>query len=356
MKKFGRKLFLSCAALAACATTLVSTTFAWYTSNTEVSAGSLQALSSATVDSSSFYIASANTYDTNKAVATMNPYGPSADPVTVAGKTDDKLNTTFAPVYYNTSDGTYKQLTGATAAEGSTDKTVPSYAAQANVDILEFVYRFRITNPGTGVKDVPVYFKTFSVTNTVTALPTQKANTAGFTSAQTGIDTAGADYAVDILKAMKMNITITKMTSETVLSSQAADKSVNVYDLAAYSTLTDVNIAKNSETQVPMANALGFYNCIMGTALTVPTNNYKSGTALAKNKATAPLFYIPGDTGYVEVRFVFYLDGWDSYCYDVCRQQGIKVVMDFTSAVADAAETISGYAEATQWNPTPSQS
>lgn len=341
MKKFGRKLFLSCAALAACATTLVSTTFAWYTSNTEVSAGSLQALSSATVDSSSFYIASAATYDENKAVATMNAYGPSAVPVTVAGKTGDKLNTTFAPVYYNTSDGTYKQLTGATGAS----KDTPEYAAQANVDILEFVYRFRITNPGADVANVPVYFKTFSVTNTVTdGLPTQKANTAGFTSEQTGISTAGTDYAVDILKAMKMNITITKMTDETTLSSESADKSVNVYDLANYATEADVNIATSG------ANALGFYNCIMGTALEVPAvANYSSGTVLTQAKASAPLFYIPGDTGYVEVRFAFYLDGWDSYCYDVCRQQGISVVMDFTSAVADAATTISGYAAANNW-------
>ncbi|MCI5583378.1 MAG: hypothetical protein MR357_06670, partial [Anaeroplasma sp.] len=165
-----------------------------------------------------------------------------------------------------------------------------------------------------------------------------------FTSEQTGISTAGTDYAVDILKAMKMNITITKMTDETTLSSESADKSVNVYDLANYATEADVNIATSG------ANALGFYNCIMGTALEVPAvANYSSGTVLTQAKASAPLFYIPGDTGYVEVRFAFYLDGWDSYCYDVCRQQGISVVMDFTSAVADAATTISGYAAANNW-------
>ena len=38
MRKLGLKLGLSCAALAACATTLVSTTFAWYTSNDSVKA------------------------------------------------------------------------------------------------------------------------------------------------------------------------------------------------------------------------------------------------------------------------------------------------------------------------------
>ena len=38
MRKLGLKLGLSCAALAACATTLVSTTFAWYTSNDTVKA------------------------------------------------------------------------------------------------------------------------------------------------------------------------------------------------------------------------------------------------------------------------------------------------------------------------------
>ena len=41
--KLRNKLILSCAALAAVATTAVSTTYAWYTSNTEVSATGLTA-------------------------------------------------------------------------------------------------------------------------------------------------------------------------------------------------------------------------------------------------------------------------------------------------------------------------
>ena len=41
--KLRNKLILSCAALAAVATTAVSTTFAWYTANTEVTAGTLTA-------------------------------------------------------------------------------------------------------------------------------------------------------------------------------------------------------------------------------------------------------------------------------------------------------------------------
>ena len=206
MKKFGRKLFLSCAALAACATTLVSTTFAWYTSNTEVSAGSLSALSSSTVDTSSFYIAAATAYN-GKNVSEVSAYGPSATPTPVAGfkkdaenKDTTNPNTTFEPVYYNLTDGTYKQLSGATTAQGSTstDKTVPTYSAESNANILEFVYRFRITNPGTGVKDVPVYFKTFTVENTVTGnLPTQKANTAGVASEKRGSAAADAEYTID---------------------------------------------------------------------------------------------------------------------------------------------------------------
>ena len=50
MKALKRKLFLSVASLAVCAATLVSTTFAWYTSNSEVSASGLNAASAASTD------------------------------------------------------------------------------------------------------------------------------------------------------------------------------------------------------------------------------------------------------------------------------------------------------------------
>ena len=49
--KLRNKLILSCAALAAVATTAVSTTYAWYTSNVDVSASGITAKSASAADS-----------------------------------------------------------------------------------------------------------------------------------------------------------------------------------------------------------------------------------------------------------------------------------------------------------------
>ena len=51
--KLNKKLIMSCAALAACATTLVSSTYAWYTTNTEVTLDTVTGSTAAAADNSS---------------------------------------------------------------------------------------------------------------------------------------------------------------------------------------------------------------------------------------------------------------------------------------------------------------
>ena len=77
MKKLTRKLFLSICTLAICAVTLVSTTFAWYTTNTEVSASNINGASAATGTSS--LLISKNGSDWAQSISFANEVTKDAD-------------------------------------------------------------------------------------------------------------------------------------------------------------------------------------------------------------------------------------------------------------------------------------
>lgn len=314
MKKFGRKLFLSCAALAACATTLVSTTFAWYTSNTEVKATNISATSSNSVDASSIYIANPTGYTSNFPSAVGN-YGSSVDPTAVSV-------TQLEPVYYNTTDKTYKKL-----KEVAADKTTITYDTEVKGDVLEYYIFISTLNAASSA--TAIYLSSFTFENTIgtAALPTLPA---GNVEAGTGIKAAG-DFGVDIRKAIKMNYTATQIaTSATTIPTEST--TVKVCDLGKLGTYkTDVNIATTG------ANAVGYYNKMTGNAIAVPGEDYYSAgsdvTTVEAGSGSA-IATIDKDSYGVMLHFVFYLDGWDEYCYDVCRKQGIKVAMTFTTSAS----------------------
>ena len=73
-KSLTRKLFLSVAALAATAATLTSSTWAWYTGNSEAKVNSVTA-STAADGESSIYISSVTAYGTDEAT-TWSKYSP----------------------------------------------------------------------------------------------------------------------------------------------------------------------------------------------------------------------------------------------------------------------------------------
>ena len=309
MKKFGRKLFLSCAALAACATTLVSTTFAWYTSNTEVTATSVSGASDALAASSDIYIKGAASYSGREA-STFGAYGSSA--TTKATVTTPILT----PVYYNSTDKTLKKM--------GNNATVD--AAISNSDVLEFTYRFMSGSTA----ETPVYFKTLEITNTESSLPTLtpiKADSDDGVS-NTGITNKNA-YGIDFLKAVKMSVTCTvyDVDADTAAETKTSATGNSVYGLDAYATLGTTTNVSVSDT----ANAHTYYAAVTGKTLTKPTSNYTEGEEITISAGSVALFTIPAGN-VVEVTFMFYLDGWDNYCYDVCRQQGLNVEMSFTTS------------------------
>ena len=95
--KLRRKLLSAGFALGATALTLTTSTFAWYTSNTEVTAKQVTGKTSAEADTDSIYIAAATSYDTDTyAVATMGTYGKEATPAYVSKSIDSSKEIVIA--------------------------------------------------------------------------------------------------------------------------------------------------------------------------------------------------------------------------------------------------------------------
>lgn len=302
--KFLGKLILSGAALAACATTLVTSTYAWYTSNTEVSTDSLSGTTSAEADSNSIYISSAQTYNGRKG-ATWSNYTSSVELVKSA-----TTDITLVPVSYDSTSNEYKAMSSATGA------TI-TYAADSKSTYLEFNIRFRAA----GNDATPVYIKEANITNESTGTP----QTAIAYGNGTGITAAGT-YLVDFLKAVKMNVsTYAVKVVDGVVEDESTDEnpSLATYDLTSYAKIADKNVTG--------ANAIGYYNTVTGNSIQAPEDYIE----IAENNAavlsgTSPICTVPANA-YIELNFVFFLDGWDEYCYDVCRGQKLSVGFTFST-------------------------
>ena len=343
--KLRRKLLAAGFAFGATALTLTTSTFAWYTAKTEVTAKQVTGRTSAEADTGSILIAGATSYKTDFSVNTMDGYGKEATPVytsKAALDADTNKSMELVPVSYDstvTTQAKYLPLSSAvtsTTASTALDKAV--YGSYSELNVVEFVLRFRTASAAT--QATKIYWSKFDLANTASATNYQQValtNNADTGSTTTGVSTAGA-YGVDFRKALKMTITATDMTDATTLGTTVA---TTVYDFesigytGALALHEDVNIDGTNK-----ANALGYLNKVMGYSLSTPSNylsgakSLQVGSSLTSETAYSP-FSIP-TSGYLEVRFTLWLDGWDSYCYDVCRKQGFNLDMSFTTAPTTA--------------------
>ena len=243
------------------------------------------------------------------------------------------------------SDTTYYKANGTTRNEDTVN-----YSQAAATNVYSYVLRFRTA--AANIEGQKVYLSKFDLTNAATKEVSQQNaladdNTLGTDAAaasKVGIASAGS-YNVDLLHALKMTVFITNLASDGSYPESPTTTSTT-YDLDGYADVTkDANIRKvNSKND---ANAVGYYNEVLGTNIVRP-NNYLTATgvknladnaeAAAADQTLSNLFTI-SNSGYVEVRFVFWLDGWDDYCYDVCRKQGFSVAMNFSTNPADSIWT-----------------
>lgn len=329
--KLRRKLLAAGFAFGATALTLTTSTFAWYTANNEVTVNSLTGATSATADSSSIYIAAAQSYasnDTYKAtepgalVDVISSYGREVKPVLV----NSGATRVLAPTFYDATAKTYSTLSGVETSDTSKPIYVKDSTASA---VYEYVLRFQKPN-ATAATDV--YVSKFTLTNSASAADSKQQALAYDTDTtltkKVGIASAG-EYNVDLLHALKMTVAVTNLTS-TGAYDASPSTTVSVYDLDGFADDTkDVNITS-------AANAVEYYNAVLKTNLAKPEGYLSSATCVTSSAApaestTSKLFTIPS-TGYVEVRFTFWLDGWDEFCYDVCQKQNFTVEMGFSTA------------------------
>ena len=319
--KLRNKLILSCAALAAVATTAFSTTFAWYTANDTVKANGITGKTSEQ-DATLLLIS-----ETGK----QSSWGASVD--------IDSSAVTLEPVAYN--DGSYYDWD----SQANQEKTTPvTGGLTSNDKYISFYLYFKSGSAAS----LNVQIKTFNLRNTTgvsgtattPSLPT-------FTVLAAGTGVTGTTYSVDMLKATNVVLTVEQGTE--ALSSATSNPAVtNAAVRTAYAADPAANATDNIGTD---ANAHTYYNNVKSLDPGIETTKETSeatgtgstySTVSTLQPSGSTLFTIgatgAGATGAQDsilmVKFDIYLDGWDKLCFDACRKQTFALDMEFTALAA----------------------
>ena len=360
--KLFRKLALSGVALGAAAVTLTATTFAWYTSNTEADVTAVTAQTEAK-SSASLFIATASEYDGTgatgyKQATDWNDYLAKATP-TVTGSVDGTANAyVLKPVFSNygtvstsVSGRAYNKIAEVTG----TNKDTVTYAAENAGDFMEFVFRVRTSAGIDSSKDL--YFSEFNLSAAATdaSVATTQVPLAGGDG--TGITSKNAVYGASLLKALKLDVTSADVDLDADSAIPAEGSTSRKAGASAETdTVTTYGFESlgGSDTNIGTANAVGYYNKVMGTNIAAPTTGYNVGTetflidltaADADTQksgktpvkvATIPATTSGDDFSVVEIRFVLYLDGWDNYCYDIMQGQKVNFSFQLTTEANSA--------------------
>lgn len=299
------KLALSGVALAATAATLATSTYAWYTSNTTVTANNVSGAAADTGDSSIFVSTDAKNWSQS------------------VDLTFDETNTAAVMDAANGSNFASAKLIPVQSV-GGVLKSKDGKANAGTNDVLTFYLYFKTAKTS---DDVNLYFNSIAVKNKDSKLTEVDNLLNGSSKDNVGVDTSKSSYAVDIVKALGMYTTTTTTEYSTIGNASGSVEEVkNKLDLQKNATAFDDINVKN-------ADALAYYNAVMG------------GTVLTKGEDVDTLTeasFIVGDThtkvavldkdgGVCAVRFDVFLNGWDEYCYDACKGQNFTITLGFTS-------------------------
>lgn len=314
--KLRNKLILSCAALAAVATTAFSTTFAWYTANDTVKASGITGKTSE--DDATLLLISET--------GLQSSWG--------AKVTIDSSAVTLDPVAYSADDDAYYPWDPQANEEADTAVTG---GLTSNDKYISFYLYFKSGSS----QSLNVKIKTFNLRNT-TGVTAQQATPVlpTFTVLAAGTGSTSTTYSVDMLRATNVVLSVENGTeglsgaeSNPAITSNAV-RTAYAADSAATGTVADT------------ANAHTYYNNVK--SLTgddaLPTNKNTSEESLGSIATLQPsgntLFTIgatgAGATGTQDsilmVKFDIYLDGWDKLCFDAVRKQTFALDMEFTGA------------------------
>ena len=369
MKKFGFKIALSCAALAASAATLATTTFAWYTSNAKVSATNITAGTSDT-GASTLQISTQLTQNYGSAIDFAKADYKGA--LNNNNLDDTSINTLLVPVQYgNDGNGTFTEGNqGATLANGQKSIFYSQGAAIAQAQagtanntgvadsgsVLNFSLFFK--NPG-ATAAAPLYLNKFSITNTSTTLrATQVAapSRAGIPDSFTA-----NNYTVDLLRALKIAVWSTTY-NDGAADPQSTDAKqvwgVNGYSANGDSIGTGAIGTSGWDAHQYLNDARGFTTGAGGENEAIPDEEKITGTSYKELKAgtgsistaivlgsipavvvdatnTDETYLAKADQDVLRVDFFIFVDGWDFACFDAV--QGQKFSLDLGFALASDA-------------------
>ena len=276
MSKLTRKLLLSALALGLAVVTLTTTTYAWYTSSNKATAGTGEASTSSSTKDASLLISSDE--GENKVFASS---------ATIATCAVD-----LVPVYYNGTD--FYELNGSVAS----------------TNYYKFTLYFKTTSD---LEDVPVYIATVVIDNSTTPKVEYDSLVQTSGTGEDGLPNK-SKYWVDVINALDLRI-----------ENNNTENNEFDYDLSAHNLSAADNFSGFITGSTP--NAINYYNKFMGADKALDPADAPTLTPFTKDVAigTIPAGEI------LEVTFYVYLNGWDNYCFDVCRGQSFTIDIEFTT-------------------------
>lgn len=308
--KFLGKLILSGAALAACATTLVTSTYAWYTSNTEVTASGVEGESSANGDSLLL-------------ISTTGENGTYSNSVTLSLTSESLL-----PVQYTAGDADANYIPTFNGWDGG---GVASIAA-GNGSYLAFDLYFRGVSGDSGVS---VNLNKLVLKNTTTELPKKDVlSTTGLPN-NWNIGT-NAVYSVDILRTINIAY-VSYQHNGSVSDTADAKQQTGNLDPEALTTLKTDSLSADGAT----FSAINYLNAVTGKNIELPAD-YDSPTKMAPGSQIT-FGKTPNSTATnnaLHVKFYVYIDGWDLACFDAIQGQTISLNLGFTSDPVSTIVTV----------------
>ena len=302
--KLKKKLILSCAALAACATTLVSSTFAWYTSNKDVSASSVSGLTEAAGDSLLLISDTGNSGDWG-ATTTFD------DQATAV------IQANFTPVAWDETNSKFVSMEGADVAQSTAVTGVGKW--------LSFDLYFATGSTAAET----VYVKNMTIANANEASLPEK-TVLSTTGMGTDWETTKGSYTIDLRRA----ITVTTATS-TITEGQAGEITYDHYGFTAQAAGDDYTAGMNAHE---------YRNAVLGGTPIETANNIapkeivsKASGNTAWSLGQAPVLSTTEDSTALKVTFYVWLNGWDLECFDAVQGQSLTIALEFTSDASSAA-------------------
>ena len=266
--KLTKKLLLSALSLGLAVVTLTTTTFAWYTTNTEVSAAAKGSTSGVSNDTSLLISDAAN-----------GTFGPSVNL--------NKVAKDLLPVQWvdgATDNVNQFQDKGGVVSTDVIAITVYFKISQA-VDKVTNIYLSNLTIENSGSLDP---YDNLASSNTIEGCPT-------------------GPYTVDAVNALDL-----------VINNVA-------YDLTGKMGAT----AAANFNGTP--NAITYYNEVMGSDNAIAEDGETADFETFDYETMDPVATIAAQETTASVTIYLYLNGWDKYCFDACRGQDFDITLNFTT-------------------------